>query len=89
MSEYPKHMSPPTFTRYGDFEIIVRTSNDVQSYVLGEFTAAYEIVKAGERISTAHISRVHRSALTAAQNALLVAKVVIFEGHNGPDPGGC
>lgn len=80
MNEYRTHMSPPTFTRHGDFEIIVRTSNDVQSHVLRQFTAAYEIVKAGEKITSAHVGRVHKSAESAAHNALRAAKAVISKG---------
>lgn len=86
MSEYPRRMSQPTITRYGHFEIAVRTSADAASLALDEFTAAYEISVDGEKVSRGHVVGAHPSAHAAAKNAMRIAKEIIFEAHDGPDP---
>lgn len=84
MSEYPKYMSEPTVTTYGDFDIAVRTSTHLAGFALNEVTASYEISQAGKQRWKHSVVGGHPSTEEAANNALSVAKQVIAESGEGP-----
>jgi hypothetical protein len=85
MSEYPKYMSEPTVTKYGDFDIAIRTSTHASGFALNEVTASYEISKVGETCWTHSVAGGHSSAQNAFENALRIAKQLITENGEGRD----
>ena len=80
-------LSEAKFTKYGDFDIAIRTSTHPRGFALEEITAIFEVFKEGSSRAIGQSEGAHATPELAAADALRVAKHVIFEQCDGPDPG--
>lgn len=78
-----KKMSEPTITKYSDFDISIRTSEEVGDHALSRISASYAISSAGTIRCNTHVAASYSTADEAAANALKEAKEVIDELGDG------
>jgi hypothetical protein len=84
--EYRNNSSPPIFTKYGAFEIAVRTSPHTWGELLGKVSASYEVFRGADRLSYGSLTIGYPTAEEAAANALSVAKQIMFEDYDWREP---
>lgn len=78
-----KKMSEPTVTTYGDFDISIRTSEEIGDHALSRISASYAISSAGAIRCNTHVAASFSTADEAAANALKEAQEVIDELGDG------
>jgi hypothetical protein len=78
-----KKMSDPTVTTYGDFDIAIRTSEEIGDHALSRITASFSISSAGFIRCNTHVVTGFGTAEEAAANALREAKEIVDELGDG------
>lgn len=81
-----KITSEPTFTNWGNYEIVIRTGTSTLPHLAGDAIASYEVFRNGRLLIVGVVPAGFRSTEEAAESALRIAKLDARESLDGPFP---